>query len=168
MDQIKLADHVKANYDDYYTDADAEWRRLGAIGKADNIVALCSDLQRDAVLEIGALDSLARLHRVHERHLRVRIAGRDELDFSFGSDVEPAKAGSVDGVERPRRRVRLYCVEDFARKVIPEPSSRYRNPRRTHTGDRHFWESFPDQVQGRLEREQFTYTPVSLLNPIRR
>src|SRR6185503_14219581 len=81
-----------------------------------------------AMLEVGALDSLARLHRMHEGHLRVAVTRGDQLDFSFGSDIEPAKAGSVAGVERPRRRVRLYCVEDFTWKVIPEPSSRYRNP----------------------------------------
>src|SRR5262245_45459904 len=105
---------------------------------------------------------------MHESHLRVGVARRDELDLILGSDIEPAKASGVDGVERPRRRVRLYRVEDFTWKVIPEPSSRYRNPLGTHTGDRLFWESFPDQVQGRVEREQFTYTPEKLLNPIRR
>ncbi len=33
-----------------------------------------SEKHADAMLEVGALDSLARLHRVHERHLRVWIA----------------------------------------------------------------------------------------------
>ncbi len=137
---------------------------VSALRCGDDLFQLRLAVERedaDAMLEIGALDSLARLHRVHERHLRVGIARRDQLDFLLGSDVEPAEARCVDGVERPRRRVRFDSVEHFARKVIPEPVGRYRNPVRTHACDRHFWESFPDQVQGRMKREQFTYTPVS-------
>jgi tRNA G46 methylase TrmB len=54
MDELSVGNRLKTNYEDYYADADAEWRRLGAIGKADNILALCGDLPCDTVLEIGA------------------------------------------------------------------------------------------------------------------
>ncbi len=54
MSEIKISDHLHGNYEDYYKDGDSEWRRLGALGKADNIVSLCGDLPRSSVLEIGA------------------------------------------------------------------------------------------------------------------
>lgn len=54
MDEMKISDHLHGNYEDYYKDGDSEWRRLGALGKADNIVSLCGDLPRSSVLEIGA------------------------------------------------------------------------------------------------------------------
>jgi SAM-dependent methyltransferase len=51
------------HYDRYYADGASEWRRLGAIGKAENVLALCGQIRRDSVLEIGAGEGalLARL-----------------------------------------------------------------------------------------------------------
>jgi ubiquinone/menaquinone biosynthesis C-methylase UbiE len=54
MKEITPSDHLKRNYEDYYKGGDSEWRRLGAMGKADNIVSLCKRLPQDSVLEIGA------------------------------------------------------------------------------------------------------------------
>ncbi len=130
-----------------------------AAGGRDDLLELGLAVEREdahAVLEVRPLDRLARLHRMHEGHLRVRITGRDELDLSLGGDVEPAQPGRIHGIERPWGRVRLDGVEHFARKFSLEPGSRYRNPFRPHACDRQFWESIPDQVQGRLIREQFT------------
>jgi ubiquinone/menaquinone biosynthesis C-methylase UbiE len=49
-----VSDVLKDNYSDYYKDGDSEWRRLCAVAKANNIAALCSNLPRSSVLEIGA------------------------------------------------------------------------------------------------------------------
>jgi ubiquinone/menaquinone biosynthesis C-methylase UbiE len=54
MSIFKLSDQLKNNYDDYYEEGNSEWRRLGAIGKADNIIALCNKLPHGSVLEVGA------------------------------------------------------------------------------------------------------------------
>jgi SAM-dependent methyltransferase len=54
MNEIRISDYVKNNYEDYYEDENREWRRLGALGKTDNIVSLCSNLPRSSILEIGA------------------------------------------------------------------------------------------------------------------
>ncbi len=54
MNEIKVGDHLKSNYDDYYSEGDSEWRRLGAEGKIQNIISLCSDLPKQTVLEVGA------------------------------------------------------------------------------------------------------------------
>jgi ubiquinone/menaquinone biosynthesis C-methylase UbiE len=51
---LEVSAHLKANYDDYYAEGDSEWRRLGAIGKADNVVSLCRGLPDSTVIEIGA------------------------------------------------------------------------------------------------------------------
>ena len=37
--EIAVSDRLLRNYQDYYADGDSEWRRLGALGKAENIVA---------------------------------------------------------------------------------------------------------------------------------
>jgi SAM-dependent methyltransferase len=63
MTEIRLSDQLKSNYEDYYEEGASEWRRLGALGKADNVVSVCRDLPRESVLEIGAGEGsvLARL-----------------------------------------------------------------------------------------------------------
>lgn len=54
MKDIGISDHLRANYEGYYEDGDSEWRRIGAIGKAENIVSLCRTLPRSSIFEIGA------------------------------------------------------------------------------------------------------------------
>lgn len=54
MKEIAISEHLRNNYEDYYEDGDSEWRRLGALSKADNIISLCSNLPRSSVLEIGS------------------------------------------------------------------------------------------------------------------
>jgi len=50
---FSVAGKLRAKYDDYYDGTITEWRRLGAIGKADNIVALCREHPHATVLEVG-------------------------------------------------------------------------------------------------------------------
>lgn len=54
MNKIKVSDQLKDNYENYYESGNSEWRRLGAIDKADNIASLCSGFPRSSILEIGA------------------------------------------------------------------------------------------------------------------
>jgi len=49
-----MSDHIKTNYEDTYEEGDSAWRRIGAVAKVDNIVALCGDLPHSSILEIGA------------------------------------------------------------------------------------------------------------------
>lgn len=51
---IDLGSKYKDNYENYYTDGSSEWRRLGAIDKAESIMALCNDVPHRSILEIGA------------------------------------------------------------------------------------------------------------------
>jgi ubiquinone/menaquinone biosynthesis C-methylase UbiE len=54
MKQVAVSEKISRHYEDYYEDGDSEWRRLGALGKVENIVALCEKLHPGSVLEIGA------------------------------------------------------------------------------------------------------------------
>ncbi len=61
-----VTEQLRANYDSYYDDPSlAAWRRIGALDKADNVVALCANLPRRRVIEIGAGDG-AVLQRLAE------------------------------------------------------------------------------------------------------
>jgi len=66
MNELNVSPELLQNYDDYYEDADPEWRRLGALDKAANIAALCSAVPHRTILEIGAGDGaiLARLAEI--------------------------------------------------------------------------------------------------------
>lgn len=56
MSKASVRVGLQQNYDGYYTDGESEWRCLGAIDKADNIVAMCAKIAHGSVLEIGAGD----------------------------------------------------------------------------------------------------------------
>jgi SAM-dependent methyltransferase len=66
MADVNLAPDVLSQYEGYYSDGQSEWRRLGALDKAANIVALCGDIPASSILEIGAGDGaiLSRLSEV--------------------------------------------------------------------------------------------------------
>lgn len=54
---------LRGHYDRYYDGGLSEWRRLGALAKAENVLKLCASAPHASVLEIGAGDGalLARL-----------------------------------------------------------------------------------------------------------
>jgi ubiquinone/menaquinone biosynthesis C-methylase UbiE len=54
MTETAVSDHLKKNYADYYAEGDSEWRWLGALDKAENVIALCSATPHRTVLEVGA------------------------------------------------------------------------------------------------------------------
>lgn len=52
-DNLSMSDKLKTNYEDFY-EGESEWRRLGAVDKANNIISLCSSYPHRMILEIGA------------------------------------------------------------------------------------------------------------------
>lgn len=54
MSQVKMSGALRTHYEDYYEEGKSEWRRLGALDKAANIVSLCGRVRHGAILEIGA------------------------------------------------------------------------------------------------------------------
>jgi SAM-dependent methyltransferase len=67
-----VSDALKRHYDSYYGEGASEWRRAGAIAKAENVIALCSALPHASVLEIGAGEG-ALLARLAERRFGERL-----------------------------------------------------------------------------------------------
>ena len=53
---ITLNKRLKEKYDSQYSDNTEEWRRIGAIGKVENIINLTKGLRVDSVVDIGAGD----------------------------------------------------------------------------------------------------------------
>lgn len=53
MADVLISPKLRENYDSYYSGI-SEWRRLGAIGKAENIIRLCRGVPHERVLEIGS------------------------------------------------------------------------------------------------------------------
>jgi ubiquinone/menaquinone biosynthesis C-methylase UbiE len=86
---------LQNNYDAYYEEDISEWRTLGAIDKADNIRALCSQYPHASVLEIGA----------GEGSVLQRLADSGFGQRHFALDI------SASGVERIRSRQIASLVE---------------------------------------------------------
>lgn len=53
MTELAVSAKLKENYDSYYQ-GESEWRTLGAMDKAENIVQLCTSLPHSDILEIGS------------------------------------------------------------------------------------------------------------------
>lgn len=54
MKTVGVDPRLQRNYEEHYLDDVSEWRELGAIDKASNILALCGSSVPKTVLEIGA------------------------------------------------------------------------------------------------------------------
>jgi ubiquinone/menaquinone biosynthesis C-methylase UbiE len=93
MTEIQLNDQLKGNYADYYENEDSEWRRLGAVDKANNIVTLCDHLPHRSVLEIGAGDG-SILKRLSELQFGEELHA---LEIS-PSGVEAIKRKAIPGL----------------------------------------------------------------------
>ena len=53
---IEISKKLKSQYDQQYSDKTEEWRRIGAIGKMENIIAVTRGMQFNNVIDIGAGD----------------------------------------------------------------------------------------------------------------
>jgi SAM-dependent methyltransferase len=95
------------HYDAYYADGASEWRRLGALAKADNLVALCARVPHQSLLEIGA----------GEGALLARLA-----ELGFGRWLHAAEI-SESGVRAIRARAipGLAACERFDGAMLPWP-----------------------------------------------
>lgn len=131
------------DYNDYYTQEDPQWRWLGALDKAANIVALCSTFPHRAVLDIGAgegsiLKRLSENHFGEELHaLEVSTSGIEaiqkkeipgliscqlydgyQIPFADGIFDLALLSHVIEHVEHPRRLI--YEAARVARYVFVE------------------------------------------------
>jgi ubiquinone/menaquinone biosynthesis C-methylase UbiE len=92
MEKTAVSDKLKKNYEHYYDGGDSEWRRIGAVGKADNIIALSSQYPHDTILEIGA----------GEGSILKRLS---ELEFGkkyYALDISPSGVETIKKKQIPR------------------------------------------------------------------
>lgn len=92
MTPLTVSAKLRQNYADYYTDADSEWRRISAMGKADNVVTLCKDLPRTLVLEIGAGEG-ALLRRLAELNFGAQF---------YAVEISPSGVEAIKRKQIPR------------------------------------------------------------------
>jgi len=134
MNELKVSEHWQGNYDEYYEDGKSEWRRLGAVDKADNIETLCRNISVSSVIEIGAGDGailkrLSDLNFAHEYFaLEISKSGVDEIKKR---EIPQLKECSVfDGYKIPYEDKRFdlavlsHVVEhvEYPRKILYEAS----------------------------------------------
>jgi len=89
---METSEKLKNNYENYYEDGDSEWRRLGALGKVDNIVSLCSGLSRHSVLEVGA----------REGSILMRLSELCFAEELFAVEISPSGVKAINNKKIPR------------------------------------------------------------------
>ena len=111
MNKIAVSDHFKEIYEDYYEGGNYEWRRLGALGKAENIVSLCKSLPHNYILEIGAGDG-AILKRLSE--------------LNFGKELYAIEI-STSGIEAIMKNYIPCLIESrlFDGYIVPYDDDRF-------------------------------------------
>lgn len=83
---------MRTQYDSHYQYGPTEWRRLGAVGKINNIVSLCSALPHDSIIEIGAGDGSI-------------MQGLSELYFGqelYALEISPSAISIIEERKIPR------------------------------------------------------------------
>jgi len=106
-----VSDTLREHYDRYYDGGPDEWRRLGALGKAENVVALCTWVPHESMIEIGA----------GEGALLARLA-----ELGFGKALHAAEI-SESGVRAIRARgiQRLVDCQRFDGETLPWPDTSF-------------------------------------------
>ena len=106
-----VSPELQRHYDAYYGDGASEWRRLGALAKAENVLALCAEWPHASVLEIGA----------GEGALLARLA---ELGFGerlFAAEISSSGARAI----RARGVRRLAAPVRFDGATLPFGDARF-------------------------------------------
>jgi ubiquinone/menaquinone biosynthesis C-methylase UbiE len=88
-----VGEEVRAQYDNYYGSPElAEWRRLGAIDKVQNVIELCQGLRFSSVIDIGCGDG-----SIIARFAQLGFAGKYQgVDIS-ASAIANAQARDLQG-----------------------------------------------------------------------
>lgn len=106
-----VAPGLRRHYDAYYASGASEWRRLGALAKAENVLALCAARPHASVLEIGA----------GEGALLARLA-----ELGFGEELHAAEiSGSGARAIRAREIPRLVSLVRFDGETLPYSDGRF-------------------------------------------
>jgi len=137
---LRVGKQFADNYANYYSVRDdlGEWRRLGAIDKAQNIVELCAAFPHEQVLEVGCGDG-AVLQRLAAVGFGKRFTGIDISQSAIRAandrQVEHAQFEQFDGQDIPFEAgsfdlaILTHVLEhvEYPRKLIYEASRIARN-----------------------------------------
>ncbi|HWF33449.1 MAG TPA: class I SAM-dependent methyltransferase [Solirubrobacteraceae bacterium] len=106
----------------------ARWRALGAVGKADHVLALCARAQisPESTLEVGCGDG-ALLCELHERGFGGRLSGLEISDAAVAIARERPQIDSVeryDGLHLPAAdRSEQLGVLSHVLEHVPDPAA---------------------------------------------
>ena len=112
MGSLSVQAQLQEKYDDYYSTEELDhWRRIGALGKTDNIIRLCQAYTHNRIIEIGCGDG-AILERL------------DQLSFGeklYGLEISPS------GLEALHRKEITSLIEAklFDGYTIPYPNNHF-------------------------------------------
>src|SRR6266480_562600 len=97
---MSITTTLKEHYANYYSGDPSlsEWRRLGAIDKAQNIMELCASLAHDRILEIGCGDG-AVLEQLSANAFGSQLAG---------IEISPSAVGSTKQKEIPNCQIDCF------------------------------------------------------------
>lgn len=100
-----VREEIRSQYDDYYGSAElAEWRRLGALDKVDNIRELCADTPIRSVLDVGCGDGsiIGRLSQIGfaETYTGVDIS-TSAIAAATAKNIDRARFATFDGDSLP-------------------------------------------------------------------
>jgi ubiquinone/menaquinone biosynthesis C-methylase UbiE len=116
MKNTAVSQHLLENYKDYYKDGDnpegdAYWRKIGAIPKVDNIVALCNSYPHASIIEVGA----------GEGSVLQELSARKFANELYAIDI------SESGIEKIKERQidTLKECHTYDGYTIPYPDDRF-------------------------------------------
>jgi SAM-dependent methyltransferase len=118
---------LKALYDGYYAAGTSEWREVGALDKAANILTLCRDVPRHTLLDVGSgegavLQELSDLHFAEEMcALEVSTSGVSSIKGRHIANLVDVRL--FDGCSIP------YGQESFDLVTISHVLEHVENPR---------------------------------------
>ena len=88
-----VSQKYKEKYDSHYSDKSEEWRRIGAVGKVQNIIDITKGLHFDTLIDIGAGDGNV-LSLLSERKVAPKLTAVEISD----SAIEQIKKKTILGV----------------------------------------------------------------------
>lgn len=165
MTELKVDDRLQATYDNYYDGAEREWRRLGALDKAGNIVELCEGIPHRTVLEIGAGDG-AILHRLAELGFGERLSAA-EISSSAVEAIRARAIPRMAGCDRFDGYQLPYNAGEFDLAILSHVVEHVEHPRQllreAARVARHVFVEVPLEDMSRL-RKDFQLDRVGHIN----
>jgi ubiquinone/menaquinone biosynthesis C-methylase UbiE len=124
---LAVSTKLKENYDAYY-DGESEWRALGAIDKAANIVDLCSSIPHGRILDIGSGEGaiLKRLSDVRFGEILYSLEISQSAVTTIGQRAIPGlkECRLFDGYHIP------YCDRQFDLAILSHVLEHVEHPRK--------------------------------------